>query len=141
VVNLGLAAGATIVVMPRFDMGEFLRLLEEHRVTRAHVAPPVVLGLTKAPGVEGPRAGLARRHLGCRTAGRRYGGARGGAARRAGAPGLRDPDELMAWVAERVAPHKRVRAVELVEEVPRSASGKILRRLLRDAGPGPGAQS
>ena len=53
VVNLGLAAGATIVTMPRFDMGEFLRLLEEHRVTRAHVAPPVVLGLTQAPGVEG----------------------------------------------------------------------------------------
>jgi acyl-CoA synthetase (AMP-forming)/AMP-acid ligase II len=53
VVNLGLAAGATVVTMPRFDMGEFLRLLEEHRVTRAHVAPPVVLGLAKAPGVEG----------------------------------------------------------------------------------------
>jgi fatty-acyl-CoA synthase len=58
VVNLGLAAGATIVVMPRFDMGEFLRLLEEHRVTRAHVAPPVVLGLAKAPGVEGRELAL-----------------------------------------------------------------------------------
>jgi acyl-CoA synthetase (AMP-forming)/AMP-acid ligase II len=43
-----------------------------------------------------------------------------------------DPDELMAWVAERVAPYKRIRAVEVVEEIPRSASGKILRRLLRD---------
>ena len=39
--------------MPRFDMGEFLDLLEQHRVTRAHIAPPVVLGLAKAPGVEG----------------------------------------------------------------------------------------
>ena len=39
----------------------------------------------------------------------------------------------MAWVAERVAPYKRIRAVELVEEIPRSACGKILRRLLRDA--------
>ena len=28
-------------------------MLERHRVTRAHVAPPVVLGLAKAPGVEG----------------------------------------------------------------------------------------
>ena len=43
-----------------------------------------------------------------------------------------DPDELMAWVAERVAPYKRIRAVEIVDEIPKSASGKILRRLLRD---------
>ena len=43
-----------------------------------------------------------------------------------------DADELMAWVAERVAPYKRVRAVEFVDEIPKSASGKILRRLLRD---------
>ena len=28
-------------------------MLERHRVTRAHIAPPVVLGLAKAPGVEG----------------------------------------------------------------------------------------
>ena len=53
VVNLGLSQGATIVTMPRFDMGQFLDLLEQHRVTRAHIAPPVVLGLAKAPGVEG----------------------------------------------------------------------------------------
>jgi acyl-CoA synthetase (AMP-forming)/AMP-acid ligase II len=53
VVNLGLAQGATIVTMARFDMAAFLDLLERHRVTRAHVAPPVVLGLAKAPGVEG----------------------------------------------------------------------------------------
>jgi len=43
-----------------------------------------------------------------------------------------DADELMAWVAERVAPYKRIRAVEVVDEIPRSASGKIMRRLLRD---------
>jgi acyl-CoA synthetase (AMP-forming)/AMP-acid ligase II len=42
------------------------------------------------------------------------------------------PDELMAWVAERVAPHKRVRAVAVVGEIPKLPSGKILRRLLRD---------
>jgi acyl-CoA synthetase (AMP-forming)/AMP-acid ligase II len=53
VLNLGLAQGATIVILPRFDMGVFLDLLERHRVTRAHIAPPVVLGLAKAPGVEG----------------------------------------------------------------------------------------
>jgi acyl-coenzyme A synthetase/AMP-(fatty) acid ligase len=41
-----------------------------------------------------------------------------------------DPEELMAFVAERVAPHKRVRRVEFVDEIPKAASGKILRRVL-----------
>ena len=40
------------------------------------------------------------------------------------------PDEVTAFVAERVAPYKKVRAVELVEEIPKSPSGKILRRVL-----------
>lgn len=39
-------------------------------------------------------------------------------------------DELMAWVAERVAPYKRIREVEFIQQVPKSASGKILRRVL-----------
>jgi acyl-CoA synthetase (AMP-forming)/AMP-acid ligase II len=43
-----------------------------------------------------------------------------------------DPNELIAYVAERVAPYKRIREVEIVEEIPKSASGKILRRLLRE---------
>jgi acyl-CoA synthetase (AMP-forming)/AMP-acid ligase II len=43
-----------------------------------------------------------------------------------------DPGELMAYVAERVAPHKKVRQVEFVDEIPKAASGKILRRLLMD---------
>ena len=42
------------------------------------------------------------------------------------------PDEVTAWVAERVSPYKRLRAVEIVDEIPKSASGKILRRLLVD---------
>ncbi|WP_125777549.1 AMP-binding protein [Antribacter gilvus] len=40
-------------------------------------------------------------------------------------------EELMAFVAEHVAPYKRVRQVELIEVVPRSASGKILRKDLK----------
>ncbi len=42
-----------------------------------------------------------------------------------------DAAALTAWVAERVAPYKKVRAVEFVEEIPKSPSGKILRRQLR----------
>ena len=40
-------------------------------------------------------------------------------------------DEVMAFVAERIAPHKKVRVVEFIEEIPKSASGKILRKDLR----------
>ncbi|WP_116101835.1 AMP-binding protein [Amycolatopsis thermalba] len=40
-------------------------------------------------------------------------------------------DELMAFVAGRVAPYKKVREVEFVERIPKSPTGKILRRLLR----------
>jgi acyl-CoA synthetase (AMP-forming)/AMP-acid ligase II len=40
--------------------------------------------------------------------------------------------EVMAFVAERVAPHKRVRKVEFVDEIPKAPSGKILRRVLLD---------
>jgi acyl-CoA synthetase (AMP-forming)/AMP-acid ligase II len=43
-----------------------------------------------------------------------------------------DASELMAWVDERVAPHKRIRAVRLVDGVPRTPSGKLLRRALVD---------
>ncbi|MET0297121.1 MAG: AMP-binding protein [Microbacterium sp.] len=41
-------------------------------------------------------------------------------------------DDVMAFVAERVAPHKKVRRVEFIDAIPKSASGKILRRELRD---------
>jgi acyl-coenzyme A synthetase/AMP-(fatty) acid ligase len=43
-----------------------------------------------------------------------------------------DGDALLAWVAERVAPHKRLRAVRFAEAIPRTPSGKLLRRVLLD---------
>jgi acyl-CoA synthetase (AMP-forming)/AMP-acid ligase II len=41
-----------------------------------------------------------------------------------------DAEALMAWVAERVAPHKRIRRVEFVDEIPKGPYGKILRHIL-----------
>jgi acyl-CoA synthetase (AMP-forming)/AMP-acid ligase II len=40
------------------------------------------------------------------------------------------PEELMAFVAEKVAPYKKIREMEYVSEIPKSAAGKILRREL-----------
>jgi acyl-coenzyme A synthetase/AMP-(fatty) acid ligase len=37
----------------------------------------------------------------------------------------------MAYVAEHVAPHKKVRRVEFIDVIPKSTSGKILRKDLR----------
>jgi len=39
-------------------------------------------------------------------------------------------EAIMAFVAERVAPHKRIRHLEFIEQIPKSPSGKILRRML-----------
>jgi len=40
-------------------------------------------------------------------------------------------DEVMSFVAELIAPHKKVRVVEFIDVIPKSASGKILRKDLR----------
>ena len=50
--NMGLRAGATIVTMPRFDLEQFLALHQEHGLTRAFVAPPMVVALAKHPLVD-----------------------------------------------------------------------------------------
>lgn len=39
-------------------------------------------------------------------------------------------DDIMAFVAEKVAPYKKVRHVEFVDAIPKSSAGKILRREL-----------
>ncbi|MGZ7031878.1 MAG: AMP-binding enzyme, partial [Thermoanaerobaculia bacterium] len=39
-------------------------------------------------------------------------------------------DDIMTYVADRVARYKRVRIVEVIDQIPRSPSGKILRRVL-----------
>ncbi|MER5889485.1 AMP-binding protein [Streptomyces sp. NPDC001941] len=51
-------------------------------------------------------------------------------------PGLTS-DEVSTYVAARVAPYKKVRLVEFLDEIPKSPSGKILRRNLRTRTPAP----
>jgi acyl-CoA synthetase (AMP-forming)/AMP-acid ligase II len=53
IMNHGLRSGGTIVTMPRFDLEQFLELMETHGVTRAFVVPPMALALAKHPAVDG----------------------------------------------------------------------------------------
>ena len=43
-----------------------------------------------------------------------------------------DPDALIEWAAQRSAGYKRLADVVVVDAVPRSSAGKILRRVLRE---------
>ena len=47
-------------------------------------------------------------------------------------------DDVKAFVAEQVAPHKKVRRVEFIDAIPKSTSGKILRKDLRARETAPG---
>ncbi|MET8581064.1 4-coumarate--CoA ligase family protein [Streptomyces collinus] len=49
--NAPLRNGATVVVLPRFDLDTFLAAIENHRITGLYVAPPIVLALAKHPAV------------------------------------------------------------------------------------------
>ena len=46
------------------------------------------------------------------------------------------PDEIRQFVAGHVASYKQLRRLEVIDAIPKSASGKILRRVLRDAATG-----
>ncbi|WP_320780052.1 4-coumarate--CoA ligase family protein [Streptomyces sp. CRN 30] len=84
--------------------------LEAVLLTHPGIADAAVIGHYDEDGIEVPHAHVVRRP----TAGH-----------------LSAP-EIMAYVAERVAPYKRVRRVTFLDAVPRAASGKILRRELRE---------
>ncbi|MFB8081882.1 AMP-binding protein [Streptomyces sp. NPDC056013] len=84
--------------------------LEALLLTHEGVADAAVIGVTDADGTEIPKAYVVRQ---------------------AAAPCL-TAEDVMAHVAARVSPYKKVRDVEFIEAVPRAASGKILRRELRD---------
>ncbi|WP_329033618.1 4-coumarate--CoA ligase family protein [Streptomyces sp. NBC_01725] len=84
--------------------------LEALLLTHESIADAAVIGVYDEAGNEIPKAYVVRRPT---------------------APELTESD-VMGYVAEHVAPHKKVRRVEFIEGVPRAASGKILRRELRD---------
>src|SRR6266540_3902824 len=206
--------GATLVTMPRFDLEEFLRLIQDYRVTQAFLVPPIILALAKHPlvdkydlsSLETVLSGAAPLDAGLVAAPQIMKGYLG---RPEETAGMLDPDgwlhtgdlgyvdgdgywyvvdrvkelikykglqvapaeleavllthpaiadaavvraldeeagevpkafvvarsslteaEVMAYVAERVAPFKKVRLVEFVDEIPKAPSGKILRRVL-----------
>ena len=50
--NIPLFRGATVVTMPRFDLAQFLQTLQDYRITRAWVVPPIVLAMAKHPLVD-----------------------------------------------------------------------------------------
>ncbi len=44
--------GSTAVTLPRFDLPQFLGVLQDHRITHAYLVPPIVLALAKHPLVD-----------------------------------------------------------------------------------------
>lgn len=50
--NLALRQRASLVTMPRFDLVEFLRAVQERRCTFLFIAPPIAVALAKHPAVD-----------------------------------------------------------------------------------------
>ncbi|MDH6238398.1 AMP-binding protein [Cryobacterium sp. CG_9.6] len=82
--------------------------LEALLLGHPHVADVAVIGVLDADGQEIPKAFVVSVAIDAVTA-----------------------EIIMEWVAERVAPHKKIRVVEFIDVIPKSASGKILRKDLR----------
>jgi acyl-CoA synthetase (AMP-forming)/AMP-acid ligase II len=49
ILNAALTRGATLVTMPRFELPAYLQALQDHRITRAYIVPPIALALAKHP--------------------------------------------------------------------------------------------
>jgi acyl-CoA synthetase (AMP-forming)/AMP-acid ligase II len=83
--------------------------LEALLLTHPEIADSAVIGVLDEEGEEIPKAFVVRR------------------------PGVElTEQDVMTFVADRVAPHKKVRQVEFIDVIPKSSSGKILRKDLRD---------
>ena len=86
--------------------------LEALLLTHPGIADAAVIGTPDADGQEVPMAFVVRQP-----------GEHGQAL---------DDAAVIDFVAAKTAPFKKIRRVEFIEAVPKSSSGKILRRLLRD---------
>ena len=84
--------------------------LEALLLTHPLIADAAVIGITNDEGEEIPKAFVVLQ---------------------AGAE--LDEEGVMAFVAEHVAPYKKVRRVQFTDAIPKSSSGKILRKDLREA--------
>ena len=51
--NIALSRRARLVTMPRFDLTEFLRIIQDERCTYLFIAPPIAVALAKHPLVDG----------------------------------------------------------------------------------------
>ena len=51
-VHQSLYRGLTSIVMEKFDLEQFCKLVQQHKITFSYVVPPVVLGLSKHPVVD-----------------------------------------------------------------------------------------
>ncbi len=52
IMNMAMLHGATVVTMPRFDLVEFLDLVQKHRVSIALLVPPIILALANHPLID-----------------------------------------------------------------------------------------
>ncbi|MGW9113628.1 AMP-binding protein [Microbacterium sp. NPDC055683] len=50
--NLAFRVRATLVTMPRFDLADFLRTIQDEKVSYAFIAPPIAVALAKHPLVD-----------------------------------------------------------------------------------------
>lgn len=83
-------------------------ILEAVLLEHPQIADAAVIGANDADGQEVPKAFVVRQ------------------------PGVElSADDVMEFVASRVAPHEKVRIVEFIDAIPKSSSGKILRKDLR----------
>src|SRR5438067_2060496 len=144
-------AGITMVVMERFDMAEALRLIVERRISTVVVVPPLLVAhgyLTitdrKKEMIKYKGFGIAPaeieallfEHEGvadCAVIGKPDPEA--GEVPKAFVV-RKDPtltaDALMTWARGRLAAYKALQEIQFVDAIPKTASGKILRRVLKE---------
>ena len=48
----GLRAGTTILIMPKFEIGSLLQLVQKFKVSIAPIVPPIVLAIAKSPDLD-----------------------------------------------------------------------------------------